>query len=1212
MSLYDEIRCRPIEGISIDDRLRPPTPEGGILIDHLDEDDVDTGHNLPDSLAHLTSYWKPQAGDITILPQIFASKLTEQTNCQLFTEPENKRCRILGPKHALAKEMLQNIEPLLALLKAQQATNSVPANANILVLPPTAATPILQYPRVTAPHPAFQRIITHVHDHASLPTKALGEVRQYDHQGKCVTPDNLLAIGISPTNAIRPSMVWDGHIYQTFGDSANLQPRASKPTLNAISSTRILHNQTQDRIATWTDEVVMGADPDIPPATPKEPVVSTRRRIAVEPESDSDTEPESDIKTKIPTTIPQPQAQQISSPCLLLSPSSPPTSSIHLSPALLEATNIVSSLPAPTTSHLLDLQAEVGFEIPADFGLSSITTARPNPFIPPLDPPLDQIKFGTTSKQDNRSANQSAPTLISLSPESPKALSVSRRGGSAFRRGQRAPRGPVSYATASSHAHDQLSADNDLLTGFVSPPPRGGRGRGGRARGGSSRQGFSSRHQTPSERDATLADRSKARPSQSFRQRSDDYPTSYPAVAPGFENCDDTLLSDPATQINSTRGSTTRPRNASVQSGTGSSGGNSATSNGARAIRFSDRGADYTQTSLPHKNIHLLREQRLRELQGNENKKAPDTPPPTLRSTMNQQGRNPRKRSGRGGSNSSQSTPAPKNTTANNEPSERSRDHTPSKFPKNTGEAGMSAAKLAQIRKNPLLAKLHADTLEESMREEQCRKLIPQLEKLFEISRAFNGELSFQAQLGQVLVTYGSMVSAEKFVDPAMWSKMFEPQQSSNSMVQSSFTPILTTNGADIDRALEMKMPDGKGKGKIKAFVAKPISGSVSYHFSCQSRNNDEFSIVVDQTGKYELRREPVTTGMVNVHCPSHIWDTAFVLSGHLQWLNPPPALQKSISAFVQSIYVLPDREKLMMVFRQPSDHEMEIRDLMVKRTSKHGCNMPKCNKLQLQITETKTLLFKKNHEDTNLWQAYESVTDDHQRLMDTGRVHYEISVIHTDINEALAQNAQLEFGHLTDEETTGKSLVKSQRSSIYSMLDMALCMVSKLDFMGLSNIGTQQRKAAEEAAQRLKLTQAAESQAKPTVPGSMPVQSRFSSSLVRDGNGLATVTEVPGIRANTLAEVYSNPDGSRYKLGLGGAKIPVSTNQDIPSTGDAVLPDDSMSQVGRPPQSFLQAMRPRRPGVSATSSVGTTIAPARQFYSVNNQSAGSREANYW
>ncbi|KIV89809.1 hypothetical protein PV10_07181 [Exophiala mesophila] len=1275
MSLYDEIRCKPIDGIWVDVGMNNSEPDGGDLIDHLDEaedDEIGNSHNVPDSIAHLTSYWKPRGGDITILPQILASQLTEHTNCQLFSEVETKRCRILGANHALAKDMLQNIEPLLEVFKAQQNTTSIPANGNILILPPTGSTTILQYPRITAPHPAFKRVITHVHDHDALPTKALGEVRQYDHQGNYVTPDNLLTIGISPTNTIRSSRVWDDYIYQTFGDRNNLHPRLTQPPPSSISSTGILHNQTQVRIAAWTDEVVMGADPDVPPPTPKEPVVLPRRRVIAEADSESDTESEPQAETKNQSTIPQSQGQSPSE-CLLTSPSSP-LPSADFSPAIPGAGIIItpSILPASTTYQSVDVEPDVGFEIPEDFGLLS------SPFNPTPDP----IEHGTTSKLGNYSADQGVQTLIQLDAESPEPPSYPRgrgynakqgrsttqrgastaqrgghrggstasrgahgggfgfqrggsasqrgsqkggspgkrgdpatqrggfttqrgaqkggspgkkggstapqgqRGGSVSHRGRSAPRGPVSYATALSHGHKQLSTSDILPTGSVNPGPRDSQARESPLS-----------HTATSTTEVSLFDLSQSPEDQVPGQDTNYRPTLLPAVPPGFENSNHSRTFGVVTQRDGTQDLSTRLGSTSIHSASGSSATNSATSNGVRSLRFSEQGANYSQPNLPQKNIHMLREQRVRELQQDQNKKAPDTPPQMLRSTMNQQAGKPKKGHQRGDSNHSQMKPTTEKPTAKPESD-------PSRA---AGNNAMSAAKLAQIRKNPLLAELHADTLEARLREEQCRKLIPQLERLFEISRAFNGELSFQAQLGQVLVTYGSMLSSEKLIDPEMWSKMFAPQQSGNNMVQSSFTPILTTNGADVDRALEMKMLDGKSK--IKAFGAKPISYSVSYRFSCQSRSNDDFWIVVDQNGNYELVREAVTTGMVNVHCPNHIWDASFVLSGHLKWLNPPPALQNSISAFVESLYVLPGREKFMMVFRQPSDHEMEIRNMVVKRTSKHGCNMPKCNMLQLQVTETKTLLFKKHPEDLNLWQAYESTTDDHQRLMDTGRVHYEISVIHSDISKALAQNVDLQFGRLTDEQTTGKSLVKSHRDSICSMLDIVVRMVSKLDFMGLSNIGTQQRNTAAEAAHRLKLTQAAASRGGPPAPRSMPVQTKDSSSLAHDDHGPAAIEVVPGIRTNTRAEIFSNPDGSKYRLGLGGAKIPVFTNQDMSAfsnTEDSMAPDDSVSQVGG------AYRKPQNPGIHATPSVVTDIGPSRQLSSVNNQTSDKDEPTFW
>lgn len=486
----------------------------------------------------------------------------------------------------------------------------------------------------------------------------------------------------------------------------------------------------------------------------------------------------------------------------------------------------------------------------------------------------------------------------------------------------------------------------------------------------------------------------------------------------------------------------------------------------------------------------------------------------------------------------------------------------------------MSKRKKQQVLKNPIMAEAHPEIAIDKARGGECDKLISSLEPLFETGRVFSGRLGFEIAFGQVLVLPELRLSEVSLHDVAGWSRLFDPDVGPPRNA-STFTKILTTNGADVDRALELKAPAGGGSTKL--WSLQRDLHTVSYEFACQNRSNEDFLIVVDQSGKHELRKGLMTVGMVNMHVPAQIWDASAAVSGHLNWPDPPESLTKSATAFVNSLYIVPDKERLMIFFRQPTDHEIKVRNLIVKRVSYHQCKLPGCENIQLKVTEAKSLSTKVHPEDKNLWHGHEPARRDYHQTAEDGRIHYELSLIEAGINQALTQNETLEIGEVTDAATTGKSLLK--RTAIRPLLDVAMHMVSKLDFIGMNNFGTLPRLNAEHQERARTLQASLGPKAKtvlqiPTLITSPSANRQHHTAGVsvihkqQSGAGAAsrlTAMNMPvhGVRMNTVAEIVEAPDGTRYARGMGGAKIPVA--QELGWTSDTVEPDDSASQVGGP-----------------------------------------------
>ena len=154
------------------------------------------------------------------------------------------------------------------------------------------------------------------------------------------------------------------------------------------------------------------------------------------------------------------------------------------------------------------------------------------------------------------------------------------------------------------------------------------------------------------------------------------------------------------------------------------------------------------------------------------------------------------------------------------------------------------------------------EALQVESRQQATEGLVAGLAPIVEATRAFCGDLHLEFQLGQLLISSDSGIR-EKTVTPKKWEKLFGT--TAKSPILTSFTAAMTRNGADVDRALEVKASKG---GKLWD-TSSPGPESIHYVFECQSKHGDQLLLVLDQSGHYELRNSNATIlGMVGLHCP--------------------------------------------------------------------------------------------------------------------------------------------------------------------------------------------------------------------------------------------------------------------------------------------------------------------------------------------------------
>ena len=111
-------KLRPIAGVTSQSAVSAgaATVKENGLLDFNDDgsDDVEQPQTFEDIIG--TTHWKPSQGAIAILTLQIAQKLSSNTGCDLFLEPQQNRVRIVGGDFEKCKEYLTTLEDLLVRL----------------------------------------------------------------------------------------------------------------------------------------------------------------------------------------------------------------------------------------------------------------------------------------------------------------------------------------------------------------------------------------------------------------------------------------------------------------------------------------------------------------------------------------------------------------------------------------------------------------------------------------------------------------------------------------------------------------------------------------------------------------------------------------------------------------------------------------------------------------------------------------------------------------------------------------------------------------------------------------------------------------------------------------------------------------------------------------------------------------------------------------
>jgi hypothetical protein len=444
-------------------------------------------------------------------------------------------------------------------------------------------------------------------------------------------------------------------------------------------------------------------------------------------------------------------------------------------------------------------------------------------------------------------------------------------------------------------------------------------------------------------------------------------------------------------------------------------------------------------------------------------------------------------------------------------------------------DSQISTAKKRLLRGKEPMPTIHPEAANEEQIISQNNRFVAVLLPVFKAARAFPGEIRFEVQLGQFLSPSPEGPYQARCVTVKQWHRLYDSAHGRLASA-ATFTNILTRNGADVDHILGLKI---RGGGATKLFHADtPGLFGIRFEFHCQGKNNDEFKLVLNSKGDYEIERPLRKIGQVNLHVPGQIWDAAGILMGSTRFPEEQ-ALKDAAEELAKSVYIPGGRKEIEMSYRLPSSNEFAVKRVVMRRVSRHTCAILDKHDVQLQITEVQRLFVERRA--NGIYLAYASK---YERMVDQMMLHFEVSLISDSIERAISANANLTIGDITTA-WTEDSLLQKWRTK--TLLEITRMVISKIDGVGFHNIGSAVFFLGQDSVLAAGSAVAIGSQ--------LPNVSTTK---------LATQTPQPVINVPGVRGGLAQPINQGYALGYGGARIPIPgvVGQEI------VAPDDSASQA--------------------------------------------------
>ncbi|KAM5442979.1 hypothetical protein MferCBS31731_001853 [Microsporum ferrugineum] len=353
------------------------------------------------------------------------------------------------------------------------------------------------------------------------------------------------------------------------------------------------------------------------------------------------------------------------------------------------------------------------------------------------------------------------------------------------------------------------------------------------------------------------------------------------------------------------------------------------------------------------------------------------------------------------------------------------------------------------------------------------------LKPVLDAVQYFTGTLTVEVQLGLILTNSVPKLHAQRTLDLKVWNPLFRPRHGLPGLT-TVFNHFLTTSGADVDYFFQLS---DENSPDTLYFEPEPENRRVFYEFHCQTKDNDNIVIVVNEDGAVGVNRPDVVLGATNIHFPLNIWDLRATIKGSQEYSAAPESeILKTVKCMVDNLYIPPNRSRVIIFTRVPEDSALRITKILMRRTTRHkyvgkyildrsesNCEQP----VFLQVTEMQRLISGNTPADKNAIRV-RSISS--EEMVDDSRLWFEASIVSPAIDEVLKANKNLTVGERVDswcpddllgiESHLGGNIAETGRSDefltaaeravgsagIGSLFRVARKVVEKIDAIGWAN----------------------------------------------------------------------------------------------------------------------------------------------------------------
>lgn len=315
--------------------------------------------------------------------------------------------------------------------------------------------------------------------------------------------------------------------------------------------------------------------------------------------------------------------------------------------------------------------------------------------------------------------------------------------------------------------------------------------------------------------------------------------------------------------------------------------------------------------------------------------------------------------------------------------------------------------------------------------------------EILEAGRAFRGHLSYEVQIGKVLIGLKKGASkdlAEYPIAEAAFKTRLDKERADGKATL-DFTSMVSTSATDSCQVLNLELANGD-----RLFEATPHSIKVMYEMGCVvDVDGRRICVEVDQDRHIAVYHPEQCLGEELYMYSKRIWDARFSMTGSSSLQDTPLALERLLGTLKASITETENHSLGLPVLDWVSDGKnADVKRVLLKRilcycSTEHP-------QFALQIVEVQDLHVLHKDDGIN-WRAKAlspAEMIDHQRLW------YEVGITPADRHPALDENLTLEIGD--DATWRPEDILSPQSYKILKHLTTQL--VTRIDGIGADNKG--------------------------------------------------------------------------------------------------------------------------------------------------------------